>query len=67
MDGANATKSGKVIVTASRLFLVALVSIVLLYFLAPWPGLGMIYSITDPLRGHPDSRHGTQPSKFVGL
>lgn len=37
------------------------------YFLAPWPGLGLIYSITDPLHGHPSGAHGTQPAEFVGM
>lgn len=35
--------------------------------LAPFPGCGLIYSITDPLRGHPHRAHGTQPEKFLGM
>jgi hypothetical protein len=35
--------------------------------LAPFPGMGLIYAITDPLRGHPLGRHGNQPEQFVGL
>ncbi len=37
------------------------------FILAPFPGLGLIYSITDPLRGHPHGPHGKQPEEFVGM
>lgn len=51
-----------------RTAIVSIVAAPFLWFvLAPFPGLGLIYSITDPLRGHPHSKHGTQPTKFVGL
>ncbi len=36
--------------------------------LSPFPfGCGLIYSIGDSLRGHPQGPHGTQPISFVGL
>lgn len=35
--------------------------------LAPFPGLGLIYAITDRLRGHPEGQHGTQPQNLAGL
>lgn len=36
--------------------------------LAPFPiGCGLIYPITDTVRGHPQGRHGQQPQKLVGL
>lgn len=38
-----------------------------LFALAPFPGMGMIFPIKDALRGHPAGRHGTQPQKLVGL
>jgi hypothetical protein len=46
-----------------------LVGVPLLSFiLSPFPfGCGMIYSIEDNLRGHPEGPHGTQPPTFVGL
>ena len=51
-----------------RAAVTSVIAVPLLWFVfAPFPGLGMIYSITDPLRGHPHSKHGTQPSGFVGL
>ncbi len=37
------------------------------FLLAPFPGMALIYSITDPLRGHPESKHGTNPKSFIGL
>lgn len=37
------------------------------FALGPFPGLGMIYRITDSLRGHPQGPHGTQPARFTGL
>lgn len=38
------------------------------FVLAPFPlGMGMIYPITDTLRGHPQSPHGTQPKNLVGF
>jgi hypothetical protein len=40
----------------------------LCFALAPFPfGFGMIYAITDSLRGHPIRPHGSQPQNFVGL
>jgi hypothetical protein len=51
-----------------RAAVTSVIAVPLLWFvLAPFPGLGLIYSITDPLRGHPHSKHGTQPSEYVGL
>lgn len=45
-----------------------IVGVPLLSFaLAPFPGCGMIYPITDNLRGHPERRHGTQPQNLVGF
>ncbi|MEI7985204.1 MAG: hypothetical protein WCI55_06215 [Armatimonadota bacterium] len=36
--------------------------------LSPFPfGCGLIYSIGDTLRGHPQMPHGTQPPSYVGL
>lgn len=38
------------------------------FVLAPFPlGMGMIYGITDTLRGHPQSAHGTMPKNLVGF
>lgn len=38
------------------------------FFLAPFPvGLGMIYPITDRLRGHPEGPHGSHPERFAGM
>lgn len=38
------------------------------FALAPFPiGCGMIYPISDNLRGHPQKPHGAQPQHFVGL
>ncbi len=39
----------------------------LLFVLAPFPGMAMIYAITDPLRGHPSWEHGEHPAEFEGL
>lgn len=40
----------------------------LCFALAPFPlGCGMIYPISDTLRGHPQGPHGAQPQNFVGL
>jgi|CXWL01.1.fsa_nt_gi hypothetical protein len=40
---------------------------ILLFILAPMPGLGAIFPIWDNLRGHPQRTHGTHPQNFVGL
>lgn len=38
------------------------------FFLAPFPfGAGVIFTIKDSLRGHPQRPHGHQPVKYVGL
>ena len=51
-----------------RAVVTSVIAVPLLWLvLAPFPGLGMIFLITDALRGHPHSKHGTQPSKFVGF
>ncbi|MCH7904193.1 MAG: hypothetical protein IH944_06450 [Armatimonadetes bacterium] len=50
-----------------RLAVTACVAVPALFVLAPFPGMGMIYSIVDPLRGHPHRPHGTQPNNFVGM
>jgi hypothetical protein len=46
-----------------------IVGLLLLGFaFAPLPiGLGMMYPITDALRGHPVGPHGAQPKNLVGL
>ena len=51
-----------------KVVITAVVAVPLLWFiLAPFPGMAMIYSITDPLRGHPHRPHGNQPGEFVGM
>lgn len=40
---------------------------ILWFILMPFPGMGLIFAIIDPLRGHPHGPHGTQPEKFVGM
>lgn len=51
-----------------RAAVTSVIAVPFLWFvLAPWPGLGLIYSITDPLHGHPSRAHGTQPAEFVGM
>ncbi len=38
------------------------------FVLGPFPfGIGLYFPIRDNLRGHPQGRHGTQPSDFFGL
>jgi len=38
------------------------------FALIPFPiGCGMIYPITDRLRGHPEGPHGSHPQRFAGL
>lgn len=46
----------------------AIIGVPCLWFvLAPFPGMAMVYAITDPLRGHPNWEHGEHPSEFEGL
>lgn len=37
------------------------------FLLAPFLGAAMIYTITDAMRGHPHTDHGTRPPEFVGM
>jgi hypothetical protein len=47
---------------------VAVVATPCLWFiLAPFPGMGLVYSITDPLRGHPNRPHGSHSAALLGL